>query len=221
MPIFRQFVERLSPLVPSIWRRRAPVAIDDMGTTTSSNILNLAIVVGYQMLDALGEALVEQSEVTWPLATASGFVLDNHWGPWHGLARNGQTDADYRLYTHAKRMLMRSWGSADQALEIFQFLLPAATVTWTPFYPKNWIVTITGVSLAAAAPAILFMTKQPSPQGGGFSVCGDNGLAVIADPVVFSYSSVYGPVPTSVGWYSSVYGASGSAEAGWAHVAAI
>jgi hypothetical protein len=197
------------------------VAIDDMGTTTSSNILNLAIVVGYQVLDALGEALVEESEVTWPLATASGFVLDNHWGPWHGLQRNGQTDADYRLYTQAKRMLMRSWGSADQCLEIFQFLLPAATVTWTPFYPKNWIVTITGVSLAAAAPAVLFMTKMPSPVGGGFSVCGDNGIAVIADPVVFSYSSVHGAVPPSVGWYSSVYGASGSAEAGWAHVAAI
>ncbi len=221
MPIFRSFVERLSPLVPSLWRRRAQVAIDDMGTTTSSNILNLALVTGYMVLDALGEAMEQQAEVSWPLATASGWVLDQHWGPWHGLQRNGQSDADYRLYTQAKRMLMRSWGSADQALEIFQFLLPAATITWTPFYPKNWVVTITGVSLAAAAPAILFMTKMPSPQGGGFSVCGDNGMAMIADPVVFSYSSVHGPVPTSVGWYSSVHGASGSAEAGWAHVAFI
>jgi len=221
MPIFRQFVERLSPLVPSVLRKRTPVVIDDMGATTSSNILNLALVVGWQVLDALGEALEQQAEVSHPLATASGWVLDQHWGPFHNLQRNGQSDADFRLYTQAKRMLMRSWGAADQAIEIFKFLLPAATVTWTPFYPKNWVINITGVPLADAAKAVLFMTKQPSPQGGGFSVCGDNGLATVADPVVFSYSSVHGPVPTSVGWYSSVHGASGSAEAGWAHVAGI
>lgn len=221
MPIFRQFVERLSPLVPAVLRKKTPVEIDDMGTTTSSNILNLAVVVGYQVLDALGEALEQQALVSWPLATASSWVLDQHWGPFHNLQRNGQSDADFRLYTQAKRLLMRSWGAADQAIEIFQFLLPAATVTWTPTYPKYWTINITGVPLADAAKAVLFMTKQPSPAGGGFSVCGDNGLAVIADPVVFSYSSVHGPVPPSVGWYSSVYGASGGAEAGWAHVAAI
>ena len=220
MSIFRKYVESLSPWVPSVLRKVAPVAIDDMGETTSGNLFNLALVISWQVLDALGEALEQQAEASWPLATASSWVLDQHWGPFHNLQRNGQSDADFRLYTQAKRMLMRSWGAADQALEIFQFLLPAATVTWTPFYPKNWVINITGVPLADAAKAVLFMTKQPSPAGGGFSVCGDNGMAVIADPIVFSYSSVHGPVPTSVGWYSSTHGAV-AGDAGWAHVAAI
>src|SRR5688572_33200634 len=78
MPIFRQFVERLSPLVPSVLRKKTPVVIDDIGATTSSNILNLALVVGWQVLDALGDALAEQAEVSHPLATASGWVLDQH-----------------------------------------------------------------------------------------------------------------------------------------------
>ena len=221
MPIFRQFVERLGPLmVPSVLRRATPVVIDDMGTTTSKNLYNLAIVLGYQALDALAEAVQETAEVARPLATAASWVLDQHWGPWHSLQRNGQSDADYRLYIRAKRLLMRSWGSADQALEIFQMLLPGATVTWTPAYPKAWTITITGVDMATAAPAVLFMTKLPSPLGGGFSVCGDNGQAVIADADVFSFSSVHGPVPTSAGWYSSVHGAV-AGSAGWAHVAAI
>ncbi len=221
MPIFRSFVERLAPLVPSVWRREPPVAIDDMGTTTSRNILNLAIVVGYQVLDAVGQALQEQMEVSWPLATASSWVLDQHWGPFHNLQRNGLSDDDYRLYNRAKRLLIRSWGAADQAIEIFQLLLPTATITWTPAYPKAWTITITGVSMAEAAGPVLFMTKQPSPAGGGFSVCGDNGLAVIADAEVFSYSSIHGPVPGSDGWYSSVHGKTGDVEAGWAHVANI
>jgi len=220
MPIFRQYVERLAPLFPAALRKRTPVAIDDMGTTTSSNVINLAVVLGYQVLDVVGDALTEMMEVSRPLSTASGWVLDQHWGPWHNLQRNGQSDADYRRYTYAKRLLMRSWGAADQAIEIFKYLLPAATVTWTPAYPKAWTITITGVSMADAAPAVLFMTKQPSPKGGGFSVCGDNGAAVIADADVFSYSSVHGPVPTSAGWYSSTHGAV-AGEAGWAHVAAI
>ena len=220
MTIFRQYVERLAPLFPSVLRKRTPVAIDDMGTTTSSNVLNLAVVLGYQALDVVGDALTEMMEVSRPLATASGWVLDEHWGPWHNLQRNGQSDADYRRYTYARRLLMRSWGAADQAIEIFKYLLPVATVTWTPAYPKAWTITITGVSMADAAPAVLFMTKQPSPKGGGFSVCGDNGAAVIADADVFSYSSVHGAVPTSAGWYSSTHGAVAGA-AGWAHVAAI
>ena len=55
----------------------------------------------------------------------------------------------------------------------------------------------------------------------GFSVAGDNGVAVISDAIVFTFNSIYNVVPPSVGWYSSVYGASGGAEAGWAHAAMI
>ena len=222
MAWFTTFVETMSGLVPSVWRRVDPVVIDpETQETTSANILNLAVVLGYKVQDALAEAVVEMMEVGWPLNTASGWVLDEHWGPYVNQYRNGQSDTDYRLYIRAKRILNRTWGAADQALDLFQLLLPGATLTWTPWYPKAWTIDITGVDMATAAPAVLFMTKLPSPLGGGFSVCGDNGQAVISDPIVFSYSSVYEMSNMSVGWYSSVYGASGGAEAGWAHVAGI
>ncbi len=222
MAWFTTFVETMSGLVPSVWRRVAPVVIDpETQETTSANILNLAVVLGYKVQDVLAEAVVEMMEVGWPLATASGWVLDEHWGPYVNQYRNGQSDDDYRLYIRAKRILNRTWGAADQALDLFKLLLPAATVTWTPSYPKAWTININGVDMATAYPAVLFMTKLPSPQGGGFSVCGDNGQAVITDPIVFSYSSLYEMSNMSVGWYSSVYGASGGAEAGWAHVAGI
>ena len=209
MTIFTRYVEDLANLVPVVLRRKA------------DNVLNLLINLGYEALDAQGEALEEMADTSWPLTTASGWVLDEHWGPYHDLQRNGQTDADFRTYIRAKRLLNRSWGSADQALTIFALLLPTADLSFTPWYPKAWTIGITGVDMATAAPAVLFMTKKPSPQGGGFSVCGDNGQAVISDPVVFTYNSIYGVNPPSVGWYSSIYGASGGAEAGWAHVAGI
>lgn len=224
MPIFRSFVESLASKVPTLLRRMPQVVIDDEGETTSKNIINLLVVLSYQFLDASGEALEEFSSTSWPLDTASGWVLDQHWGPYHNLQRNGQSDADYRLYIHAKRLLNRSWGAADQALGIFQLLLPAATLTFTPFYPKAWTITITGVTMAAAAPAILFMTKRPSPLGGGFSVCGDNGIAVITDPECFNYSSVYGVMGVDyqvTGFFGSVYGPGGGVQAGYAHAAGI
>lgn len=62
--------------------------------------------------------------------------------------------------------------------------------------------------------------KGPSPEGGGFSAAGDNGTAVIADKIVFSFNSVYGVAPPSIGWYSSYHGAVAD-TAGWAHVVAI
>jgi len=46
----------------------------------------------------------------------------------------------------------------------------------------------------------------------------------VSDAKVFSYSSVYGTIGVEyqvTGWFSSVYGPSGSDEAGWAHVAKI
>lgn len=224
MPIFRKFVADLAGMVPSVWRKSPPVVIDDEGTETSRNILNLATVLTYQFLDALADAIYEQAEVSWPLATASGWVLDEHWGPYHGIQRNGMADGDYRLYIRAKRLLNRSWGSADQALEIFRLLLPAATLTFTPFYPKAWIINITGVDMATAAPAVNFMTKKPSPLGGGFSVCGDNGVAVIVDPESLNFSSIYGVMGVDydvTGWYGSIYGAGGGAQTGWAHVQGI
>jgi len=208
MPIFRRFVEDLLPFVPSIWRRRA------------DNLLNITISVYDQAMDAVAEALSEYLEA-WPIDTAPGWLLDAHWGPYHNLQRNGLSDADYRIYIHAKRLLNKSWGAADQALELFHLLLPTADLSFTYSPPKAWTINITGVDMATAAPAVLFMTKLPSPDGGGFSAAGDNGTAVVADAVVFSYNSIYDVVPPSVGWYSSVYGDPGSATAGWAHVAAI
>lgn len=224
MPIFRRFVEDLAGLVPSLYRRMRQVAIDADGTLSSVNVMNLLSVVGLQGLDAQGEALTEYAETSYPLDTASGWVLDEHWGPYHDLERNGMTDAVYRLYIHAKRRLNKSWGSADQALDIFQLLLPTATLTFAPFYPKAWVVNITGVDMATAAPAVLFMTKKPSPQGGGFSVAGDNGQAVIVDPNAFNYSSIYGVLGVDyvvTGFFGSVYGPGGGAQAGYAHVAGI
>lgn len=223
MPIFRSFVETLASKVPTLLRRMPQVQIDAEGTTTSKNIINLLVVLTYQFLDAGGEALEEFSSTSWPLDTASGWVLDRHWGPYQNLQRNGQSDADYRLYIHAKRLLNRSWGAADQALGIFRLLLPTANLGFIPYYPKSWVINITNVDMANAAPAVLFMTKRPSPLGGGFSVCGDNGFALVVDKHTFNYSSVYGTLGVDydvTGWFGSVYGAVGDA-AGYAHVQQI
>lgn len=208
MAIFRRFVEDVFPLVPTVLRRVA------------TNLMNITYKVYFQGHDAVAEAL-EEYVVAWPIDTAPGWVLDTHWGPYHSLQRNGMTDADYRTYIHAKRMLNVSWGAGDQALKIFKRLLPTAGLTFSYFAPKSWVIDITGVDMAEAAAALKFMTKRPSPEGGGFSVAGDNGLAVVADKKVFSYSTVYGPAPPSAGWFSSVYGASGGDEAGWAHLTQI
>lgn len=227
MPIFRRFVEDLSGIVQSVYRRMAQVVlVDDRGEgpLTSLNIMNLLQMVGWQAMDANANALEEYSATSWPLDTASGWVLDQHWGPYHDLDRNGMDDPTYRLYNHAKRRLNKSWGSADQALDLFALLLPAATLTFTPFYPKAWVVNITGVDMATAGAATKFMEKKPSPQGGGFSVAGDNGLAVVVDPFALNYKSVYGVLGVDyvvTGWYGSVYGPGGGQQAGHAHVAAI
>ena len=212
MAIFTSYLEDMSQFVPVILRRQA------------TNVLNLLVNLGYEALDAQGEALTEMMETSWPLTTASGWVLDEHWGPYHDLQRNGQSDTDYRLYIRAKRLLIRSWGSADQALAIFKLLLPTADLSFVPYYPKAWVINITGVDMATAAPAVLFMTKKPSPQGGGFSVCGDNGFSIVVDPECFNYSSVYGTLGVEydvTGWFGSVYGAGGGTQAGYAHVQQI
>lgn len=225
MAIFRRYVEDLAGLVPTVLRRMAPVVIDDAGTETSQNVINLAYVVGeLQPLDALGEALEEMAETAWPLATAEAWVLDEHWGPFHGIQRNGGTDSEFRTFIQAKRLLNRSWGAADQALEIFKLLLPTADLAFLPWYPKAWEIIITGVDMATAAAAVAFMEKKPSPLGGGFSVCGDNGWATIVDPECFNYSSVYGVIGVDydvTGFFGSVYGAGGGAQAGYAHVQGI
>lgn len=211
MPIFRRYVEDLLPLVPTVLRRKA------------TNIINLAHQVAFECQDAIAQALQDYVDA-WDIDNAPGWLLDSHWLPYHNLQRNGLSDADCRTFIHAKRLLNKSWGSADQALGIFALLLPLATLKFNYFPPKSWVVNITGVSMADAALAIAFMSKKPSPQGGGFSVAGDNGMAVIVDPIAFNYMSVYGVMGVDyqvTGWYSSVYGASGSAEAGFAHVAAI
>lgn len=226
MSVFTAFLDTYIPLVPTILRRMAPVTIDDVrGVQTSANAWNLAYVVaGVQPLQALGEALDEMDTTAYPLPTAAGWVLDEHWGPMHSVQRNGGTDAEFRTFVQAKRLLNASWGAADQALDIFALLLPTAGTIFTPYYPKAWTIQLTGVSMADAAEAIAFMTKKASPLGGGFSVCGDNGTAVITDSEAFNYSSVYGVMGVDydvTGWFGSVYGAGGGAQAGYAHVAAI
>lgn len=208
MTIFRKYVEDLWPLVPTVLRR------------FSKNIINLAMGQMNAAQDVIAEALQEYIETSWPIDTASTWILDDHWGPYHNIQRNGTTDADFRKYIRAKRYLNRSWGSADQALEIFAVLLPTATLTFSYFAPKAWVVNITGVDIATATLATNFMRKGPSPDGGGFSVCGDNGTAVVVDPECFNYSSVHGAV-TVTGFFGSVYGAGGGTQAGYAHVVSI
>lgn len=208
MTIFRKYVEDLWPLVPTVLRR------------FSKNIINLAVGQMNAAQDVIAEALQTYIETDWPIDTASTWILDDHWGPYHNLQRNGTTDADFRKYIHAKRFLNRSWGSADQALEIFAVLLPTATLTFSYFAPKAWVVNITGVDIAAATLATNFMRKNPSPQGGGFSVAGDNGIAIVQDPECLNFSSIHGAV-TITGWYGSIQGPGGGVQAGWAHAAAI
>jgi len=205
--IFRKYVEVILPKVPTVLRKKA------------DNIINLAVRVYLETHDALAEAL-EQYIDAWPIDTASTWVLDQHWLPYHGLQRNGLSDPGARMFIHAKRLLNKSWGAGDQALEIFRLLLPQSTLTFSYMPPKAWVINITDVSMDAAALAVTFMTKRPSPEGGGFSVCGDNGVAVIVDDEVFSYSSIHGAV-TVTGFFGSVYGAGGGAQAGYAHAVGI
>ncbi len=212
MTIFRNYVEDLIPLLPTVLRKKA------------DNILRLALQVYYEAQDLVAEALEEYID-SWPIDTASTWVLDQHWLPYHNLQRNGSTDAEARTYIHAKRLLNKSWGAGDQALEIFRMLLPiGAVLSFSYFPPKSWVVNIIGIDMTDAASAIKFMTKKPSPEGGGFSVAGDNGVAVIADAKVFCYSSVYGTEGVEydvTGWFSSVHGAGGGTQAGYAHAAGI
>lgn len=211
MTIFRRYVEDLLPKVPTVLRRKA------------TNIINLSIRAMCEVEDAIAEALQDYVD-NWTIDNAPGWLLDQHWGPYHNIQRNGLSDADFRVFIHAKRLLNKSWGTADQALEIFGVLLPTADLSFTYFPPKAWVVNITGVSMADAAMAIAFMTKKPSPNGGGFSVAGDNGMANIVDPEALNYGSVYGTVGVDylvTGWYGSVYGPGGGVQAGHAHVAAI
>ena len=208
MAIFRNYVEDLWPLVPTVLRR------------FSKNIINLAVGQMNAAPDVIAEALQSYIETSWPIDTASPWVLDEHWGPYHNIQRNGTTDPVFRRYIHAKRYLNRSWGSGDQALTIFGVLLPTAALTFSYFAPKSWVVNITGVDMAAATLATNFMRKNPSPQGGGFSVAGDNGVAIIVDPECFNYSSVH-CVVTVTGFFGSVYGAGGGVQAGYAHVVGI
>ena len=211
MAIFRRFVDDLLPLVPTVLRRQA------------TNILNLAHRVAFEAQDAIAQALQEYVDA-WDIDNAPGWLLDQHWLPYHNLQRNGLSDADCRTFIHAKRLLNKSWGSGDQALEIFQMLLPTATLTFSYAPPKSWVVNITGVDMADTLLALAFMEKKPSPIGGGFSVAGDNGVAVVVDKNAFNYSTVYGVIGVDyvvTGFYSSVYGPSVGVEAGWAHVAKI
>jgi hypothetical protein len=167
------------------------------------------------------EAISEFFDASYPVQTASAWVLDGHWGPSLNLLRNGLSDADFRLYCLVKRRLNRSWGNVDGILVILRELLPTATsITWALFSPKTWQVNVVGVPLADAAVVFEFLRKRPSPEGGGYSVGGDNAFAVAADPLVMTFSSIHGAVVVPASW-SSIHGPSGSGEAGWAHAVPI
>lgn len=208
MPFFRRFVDDLMDRVPTLFRR------------VPKNVFLLWHQIAYEAADAKAAAFDEYITTSWPLNTASGWVLDQHWGPYHNIERNGMNDADFRLYVRAKRMLNYSWGAADQALKILRFLLPLSTLEFTPWGGKHWEIAIGDAQLADTEQALEFMRKKPSPQGGGFSVCGDNGWAKTWDKNVMAFSSLVGPVDVE-GFFSSLQGPSGGDEAGWAHVVPI
>lgn len=209
MAVFRDYTARLLHLVPTILRRRA------------DNVLYLWHRVLYEGAEKVAEALQEFGDVSYPLDTASGWVLDEHHGPYQNLQRNGMDDATYRLYIRAKRMLNHSWGAADQALVILRFLLgPKPTLDFTFWGNKHWEIAIGDADLAETAQALEFMRKRPSPEGGGFSVAGDNGWGKTWDANVMCFSSIQGPVSITGSW-SSIQGPSGGLEAGWAHVVPI
>ena len=210
MAIFRSYVDDLLDLVPTILRRR------------QDNVIRLAHWAGLQVLDLAAKALEEYID-SWPIDTASTWVLDDHWLPYHNLQRNGQDNVTVRRYIHAKRLLNKSWGAADQILEILAILLPGTATSFAYFAPKSWTVTIIGGDEAEVAGALRFLEKKPSPGGGGFSVAGDNGAAVVAFKTVFAYKSIHGVPPvavTEVGWYGSIHGVVATAS-GFAHVGAI
>ena len=123
MAIFRKYTEDLFPLVPTVLRK------------FTRNVMNLVLEVQFNAADAVAEALEEFSE-SWPIDAAPGWLLDRHWLPYHNLQRNGMTDAEARLYIHAKRLLNISWGAGDQVLRIMQLLLPTATLKFDYFPPK-------------------------------------------------------------------------------------
>ena len=209
MPVFSDFTGRYLPLVKTLLRQR------------SINMVNLWTRILTEGTQAEAEAISEFVDTGYPAQTASAWVLDQHWGPMMAIQRNGLSDAQYRLYVLAKRRLNVAIGNVDGLLILLRELLPGATtIEWTAYYPKSWEVVISGVPLADAGVVLEFLRKRPSPQGGGYSVAGDNGVGIAFDAVVMSFSSIHGAT-TVTGSFSSIHGASGSAEAGWAHAVPI
>ena len=208
MPIFTDY-QRYLDGVKTLLRR------------STVNTIRFWVQVLTETATAGGESLGDFMDTGYPAQTASGWVLDEHWGPLMNLQRNGLGDTAFRQYILAKRRLNVATGNVDGLLVILRELLPTASaITWTPFYPKQWTVEIAGVPLADAGAALEFLRKKESPSGGGYSVCGDLGVGIAFDAVVMSFDSVHGAT-TVTGSFSSIHGASGSAEAGWAHAVPI
>lgn len=180
------------------------------------------------LAQTLADAWEEYVETYWPLDTAPGWILDLHWGQKYDVQRDGMSDADYRLFIRGAILLLASYGTRDQVLEILLLLLPpAASVEFTELFPKAWSVTITGVPLADQLPVINFLRRNPAVAGvrktpaRGFATAGEQGLAVAADPVVLTYDSIsLGGVPIAAGFGSASIVVP-TATAGWAHVAEI
>jgi hypothetical protein len=206
MPVFTAF-DRYKDMIRTQWRRS--------DTNKIAAFLRLMADGGEATAKAIGQLL----DSSFPLQTASGWILDTHWGPFYATQRNGFTDAKYRLFLLAKRRLNSASGNVDQLLVILRELLPAATsILWTPFYPKQWVVTVSGVPLDETASVFTFLAKHPSPIGGGYSVAGDLGIGVAGDTFVLTFADVDDEVPLSA-WFADADGDPvGSPTAGWAHV---
>ena len=92
MAIFRAYVEDLWPKVPTLLRR------------FGKNIINLTAQQMFAAQDVIAEALEDFIDRAWPIPTASTWILDQHWLPYHNLQRNGTTD-DVAHFAHLGGML--------------------------------------------------------------------------------------------------------------------
>lgn len=105
---------------------RLTQTIQTLYRAVENNVMAALYQSGLELSDDIAEALVEYVETSYPLQTASGWVLDDHWGPKFNVPRNGLSDADYRLYIQAQALLILSAGRPDEILNILRILLPPA-----------------------------------------------------------------------------------------------
>lgn len=187
------------------------------GNNSYGNLLR-AVLDGGQ---AVHDAVVDFAEATYPLQTAPLWWLNMHWGPWLNVPQSGMSETLYRRALLVKRRLNRATGNVPGLLVILRELLPAATqISWTMVGVKTWTVTIAGVPLASVAEVMNLLRKRPSPEGGGYSVAGDRGVAVASDLLFVTFSSSHGAV-THLAGFASAHGPVPADIAGFAAASEI